>query len=221
MQAEAADLRQKIVDGLERLAVVMRADARRSAAQHGINPAQDAILRLLRARPQGLRVQELARHLNVRQPTVTDSLSALERKGLIERRADPADGRAAIVKPVPEGLPLGHPARTAELTQIAAALAGLSEAEQMGLLKMLIKLIRGLQLLNAIPPQRMCVTCKYFRPNMYPGAEAPHHCAFVNAAFADAALRLDCRDHEDAGAAEAARNWQIFAAPSAPQEARL
>jgi hypothetical protein len=42
----------------------------------------------------------------------------------------------------------------------------------------------------------------------------------VNAAFADAALRLDCRDHEDAGAAEAARNWQIFAAPSAPQEAR-
>jgi DNA-binding MarR family transcriptional regulator len=215
MQAEAADLRQKILGGLERLAVLMRADARRSAAQVGINPAQDAILHLLRARPQGLRVQELARHLNVRQPTITDSLSALERKGLIERRADPADGRAAIVKLGREGLPLGQPARTAALSQTAAALAELSEAEQRSLLKMLIKLIRALQLRNAIPPQRMCVTCRYFGPNMYPGADAPHHCGFVNAAFGAAALRLDCADHEEAGAVEAARNWEIFAATSA------
>jgi hypothetical protein len=80
-------------------------------------------------------------------------------------------------------------------------------------LQILIKLIRGLQLRDAVPPQRMCVTCKYFRPNMYPGAAAPHHCAFVNAAFGAAALRLDCSDHEEAGAAEAARNWEIFAAP--------
>jgi hypothetical protein len=51
---------------------------------------------------------------------------------------------------------------------------------------------------------------------MYPGADAPHHCAFVNAAFGAAALRLDCADHEEAGPEEAARNSQIFAAPSAP-----
>jgi DNA-binding MarR family transcriptional regulator len=218
-QAEAADLRQKILDGLERLASVMRADARRSAAQSGINAAQDAILRLLRARPQGLRVQELARHLNVRQPTVTDSLIALERKGLVERAADPADGRASLVKPAREGLPLGQMAQTGASNQTAAALAQLSEAEQTGLLKMLIKLIRGLQLSNAIPPQRMCVSCKYFRPNVHTDARAPHHCTFVDAAFGDAALRLDCRDHEEADAAEAARNWKIFAAASG-EEAR-
>jgi hypothetical protein len=29
-------------------------------------------------------------------------------------------------------------------------------------------------------------------------AEAPHHCAFVDAAFGDAALRMDCADHQDA-----------------------
>jgi DNA-binding MarR family transcriptional regulator len=197
----------KILDGLERLSLVMRGDARRAAAALGINAAQDAILRLLLARPNGLRVQELANHLNVRQPTITDSLSALERKGLIERLADPDDGRAIIVQAAHNALPR---AKTAMPMHTAAALAELSEAEQTSLLKTLIKLIRSLQLQNAIPPQRLCVTCKYFHPNVHPDARAPHHCAFVDAAFGDGALRLDCSDQEQAEAAEAARNWRIF-----------
>lgn len=214
MQADAPNLREKILDGLERLALVMRAEARRSAAELGLNAAQAAILRLLERRRSGLRVQELARHLNVRQPTVTDSLSALERKGFVRREADSADRRAAIVRPARAEHPTRPMSKTEAASQIAAALAGLSEAEQAGLLQTLIKLIRGLQLRDAIPPQRMCVTCKYFRPNIYPGADAPHHCTFVNAAFGAAGLRLDCSDHEEAGEAEAARIWEIFAASS-------
>ncbi len=204
------------MDGLERIALVMRADARRSAAELGLNAAQAAILRLLERRPSGLRVQELARHLSVRQPTVTDSLFALERKGFVHRQSDSADRRAPIVRPARAEVAPRHIPKTGAASQIAAALDGLSAAEQAGLLQILIKLIRGLQLREAIPPPRMCVTCKYFRPNMYPGAEAPHHCAFVNAAFGAAALRLDCPDHQEAGVAEAARNLEIFAAPLAP-----
>src|SRR2546429_9752681 len=64
----ASDLRQKILDGLERLAFVMRADARRSAAPRGINASQEAILRLLLSRNAGLRVQAIADHLGVSQP---------------------------------------------------------------------------------------------------------------------------------------------------------
>src|SRR5262249_54050062 len=143
--------------GLERLALVMRADARRSASPLGINAAQDAILHLLRARPEGLRVQALAGHLNVRQPTVTDSLLALERKGFIQRLSDPSDGRATIVKLAQGAL---ANAKAAVSLHTAAAVAELSETEQTSLLKTLIKLIRSLQLRNAIPPQRMCVTCK-------------------------------------------------------------
>ena len=62
--------------------MAMRAEVRRSAGSRGLNPAQDAILRMLLARPLGLRVRVLAGHLGVRQPTVTDSVIALERKGL-------------------------------------------------------------------------------------------------------------------------------------------
>lgn len=95
-------------------------------------------------------------------------------------------------------------------SHIAAALADLSEAEQTNLLNTLIKLIRSLQLRKAIPPQRLCVTCKYFRPHVHPRPEAPHHCAFVDAPFGDRGLRLDCTEHEPANSAEEARNWAVF-----------
>ncbi len=203
---ETTALRDRLMDGLDRFASAMRAEVRRSVAPRGLNPAQDAILRMLMARPAGLRVRVLARHLGVRQPTVTGSVIALERKGLVRRQADPADARATIVKVTPEAL--AQPAAVPSLA--AAALADLSEAEQASLLKTLIKLIRSLQLRHAIPPQRLCVSCKYFRPNVHPEAEAPHHCAFVDAPFGDRALRLDCAEHEHAGAHEMARNWDSF-----------
>jgi DNA-binding MarR family transcriptional regulator len=209
-------LRQRLLDGLERIAAAVREDARRGAAPFGLNVAQDAILRILRARPGGLRIRALAGHLGVRQPTITDSVNALERKGLVARHADPSDARATIVKAEPRALPEQARASSA----VAAALEDLSSAECAGLLRTLIKLIRGLQRRNAIPPQRMCVTCKYFRPNVYPDGDAPHHCALVNAPFGDRALRLDCPEHEEAEPAEAAQAWQIFQSRAHLLEAR-
>jgi hypothetical protein len=162
-------------------------------------------------------VRVLAGHLGVRQPTVTGSVIALERKGLVRRQADPADARATIVKVTPEAV--AQPA-AAVPSLAAAALADLSEAEQASLLKTLIKLIRSLQLRHAIPPQRICVTCKYFRPNVHPEAAEPHHCAFVDAPFGNRALRLDCAEHGQAGAPEMARNWNAFMTPRPRQAVR-
>jgi hypothetical protein len=158
-----------------------------------------------------------AGHLGVRKPTVTDSVIALERKGLVRRQADPADARATIVKVTPDAV--AQPA-AAVPSLAAAALADLTEAEQASLLKTLVKLIRSLQLRQAIPPQRMCVTCKYFRPNVHPEAAEPHHCGFADAPFGNRALRLDCAEHEQAGAPEMARNWNVFMTPSLRQEIR-
>jgi DNA-binding MarR family transcriptional regulator len=149
---ETIALHERLIDGLERLASVMRADARLSAAPLGLNPAQDAILRLLLARPAGVRVSALARHLGVRQPTVTDSVIALERKGFVCLQADPGDARAVVVMVIPNTLPQKPPDLR---SHTAAALADLSEAEQASLLKTLMKLIRNLQLRKAIAPQRL------------------------------------------------------------------
>jgi hypothetical protein len=70
-----------------------------------------------------------------------------------------------------------------------------------------VKIIRGLQEAGDIPVQRMCVTCRYFRPNVHDDRDRPHHCAFVDAAFGDPQLRLDCTEQEPASAAESRANW--------------
>jgi hypothetical protein len=136
---------------------------------------------------------------------------------LVRRQPDPAGARCTIVKVAPQALAQPAPAAT---PIAAAALADLSEAERASLLKMLIKLIRSLQLRQAIPPQRMCVSCNYFRPNVHLEAAEPHHCAFVDAPFGNRALRLDCAEHEQAGAPELARNWNAFTTPRPRQEVR-
>jgi hypothetical protein len=47
----------------------------------------------------------------------------------------------------------------------------------------------------------MCVFCTYFRPNVHKSATAPHHCAYIDKAFGDAELRVDCPDYEEKSAA--------------------
>jgi DNA-binding MarR family transcriptional regulator len=195
----------QILFGLGRLATVLRMGQWNAAAKAGLNPAQAEILRWIASRP--MRQAEIAAHLGVSAASVSDSISALVAKGLANRQHDPADRRAQRVVPTRTGLALAanlpggpEPLRT--------VLAGLPEAERAGLLRTLVRLIRGLQEARAIPSQRMCVTCRHFRPHVHDDPSRPHHCQFVNAAFGDASLRLDCGDHEEAPAEDAAARWR-------------
>src|SRR3546814_1012694 len=73
----------------------------------------------------------------------------------------------------------------------------LDDGERAAFLKGLTKMIGALQTRGTIPVQRMCVSCAHFRPNVHSDAATPHHCAFVDAAFGDASLRLDCDDRSE------------------------
>ena len=92
------------------------------------------------------------------------------------------------------------------------ALETLPQEEQTELLRLIVKTIRALQVAGAIAPQRLCVTCKYFRPHAHENPSAPHHCDYVDAAFGVEALRLDCAEHEPAPAAQQESAWRSFAA---------
>lgn len=196
----------RLRDGLERLTGVLRSEQWADAGARDLNPTQ---VKLLKGLVQGpARVKVLARQLGVSQPTVTASLGALERKGLVSRSADPTDARATLVALTEAGRAALPPVTTGGA--IAAALATLSADERADMLFSTIKLIRALQLADAIAPQRMCVTCRYFRPHAHEGADAPHHCTFVNAAFGKGQLRLDCGEHEAADPADQAVTWAAF-----------
>lgn len=196
-----SDQTDQIAFGLGRISALWRADRWRAGAEFGLTPSQAEILSRIAVRPE--RASDLAAQLAVTPASLSDSVSSLVAKGLVTRAPDPADGRAHLVTPTTAGK-----AATQRLPAAPEALARVitawPEQDRAALLGMLVRVIRDLQQARAIPVQRMCLTCRYFRPDVHDDAARPHHCAFVNAAFGDAELRLDCGDHEPAPAEHAA-----------------
>ena len=199
----------RIVEGLERIATALKSDDWSRAQALGVNPTQLSILRALTGRDAGLSVKDLSSLLGVSQPTATDSILALERKTLVEKRPDPADGRAVCVVVTDAGKAV---IRAGDETagSVRQAAAALDDADQEQLLVQLVSVIRQLQEQGSIPVQRMCVGCRHFRPYAHEDAARPHHCDFVDAAFGQQDLRIDCRDHETAGPSVRAATWARF-----------
>ena len=218
-KAETPDsVTARLREGFERIALVLRSDLWMASGKAGLNPTQAQALALLAERAGGLRAKEIAAHLAVSPPTIADTLAALERKGLVARAPDPADARAMRVMLTDEGQKVGR-ALAQSKSQVTTALAMLSPDQQADLLLSQIRIIRSLQLAGAIPEQRICVSCRHFRPNAYPGAAQPHHCAFVNAAIGDRDLRLDCGEHEAADPSIQSANWMAFDTARPPFQA--
>lgn len=205
-----SDTTNEIGFALSRLAILQRAAVWREAAALGLTATQAAILQEL-ARHGPARVGALAAALGVTQPTLSDALTALVAKGLATRRSDMTDARVRRVCLTPTGeAKAGGLAETP--AALAAALDRLPDGERGAMLRALIWVIRSLQKAGAIPVQRMCVSCRHFRPHVHDTAAAPHHCGFVDAAFGDATLRIDCGDHVEAPEEEARTTWARFAA---------
>ena len=198
----------QIALALARIGTVMKSLAWDMAEPLGINPTQSQILAHLAARGPS-RVSDLAAWLGVSQPTLSDAAAALLRKGMLERRPDPRDGRAVRLDLTERGIAVAEMVGSPSPVMLSA-LEQLSPHDRDGMQRGLLGLIRALQIAQAIPVQRMCVTCAHFRPHAHDDAARPHHCAFVDAAFGDAALRIDCGDHEDAAEEDLAPLWARF-----------
>lgn len=198
----------QIALALARIATVMKSLSWDTAEPLGINPTQAQILAHLAARGPS-RVSDLAAGLGVSQPTLSDAAAALFRKGMLERRPDPQDGRAVQLHLTGSGHAMAEMAGSPSPVMLSA-LEQLSPHDRDAMQRGLVSLIRALQMARAIPVQRMCVTCAHFRPHAHDDAARPHHCAFVDAAFGDAALRIDCGDHEDAAEEDLAPLWARF-----------
>ena len=199
----------RIHEGLERIATALRADDWVGARAAGVNPTQFAIMASLEGRADGLSVRDIALQLGVSQPSATDSIAALERKGYLYKAPAPGDRRSSRVILTEHGqtsLAAAHATRS-----VAEAAAGaLDPSQQEDLLVSLVTMIRHLQETGIIPIQRMCFSCRFFRPYAHQDAAQPHHCTFVDAAFGQQDLRVDCREHETADPSARAATWAEF-----------
>ncbi|HET7094903.1 MAG TPA: MarR family winged helix-turn-helix transcriptional regulator [Thermomicrobiales bacterium] len=199
----------RIVNGLAKIGLATRHRAWSEAEASGLTPTQGQILALLRASPTGLRLSELAARLAVTPPTASVAVRTLTAKGLVRKERAPADARGVVLTLTALGVRQAE--RAAGWSDfLLTAIGALTPPEREVFLRALVKMIRVLQERREIPVARMCVSCRFFRPYRHDDADRPHHCAFVDAAFGDRSLRLDCAEFEPAAPEFAAQNWETF-----------
>ncbi len=117
-----------VADGLHRAAIHLLRQVRREDPVSGLSPARiSALSVLVFGGPRSL--SELAAAEQVRPPTMSRLVQALEAQGLVERRADPEDGRAIRLLATEAGRDLLAQARRRRIERLAAALNNLALPE--------------------------------------------------------------------------------------------
>lgn len=111
-----------------RLAITRTARRLRQEADAGLSPSLTAALATLE-RHGPLTPSKLADIERIQRPTVTRLLATLEKDGLVERVADPDDGRVSIVSVTREGRALVKKLRSRKNAYLSKRLRNLDDHE--------------------------------------------------------------------------------------------
>ncbi len=190
------ELATKVVAALDRLARAQRQQRQTAASRLGITPLQGELLKTLgEGPPPAAVVGMLARELGVSQPTVTDSLAALERKGLVLRSRSGPDQRRTRLELTDPGRAMVLALAQAE-EEVIQAVSSLAQEQQETAYAQLLTFIERFVHAGLIDVARTCLTCKYLSS----APDGGRRCLLLDMALPDAALRVNCPEHEPAAA---------------------
>lgn len=193
LPADHEDVPAKIAAALARLGQAFRVLTQQKAQHNGLSPiGVQLVLRLADPRDLG-RPGALAREFDVSPASLSDSLSALERKGLVDRRRRDDDRRGFSLHLTAAGRRLAARLRTLP-APVESAVAALPAEQQLELMLSLYELIADLQRKGVITVARMCISCRHFRPEAH-GPRA-HHCELLDLPLPVPSLRIDCPEHK-------------------------
>jgi DNA-binding MarR family transcriptional regulator len=116
-----------------------KAEVRAATATIAATPAHLRALRTL-ARHGTMRLSELSDRLQIAPRTATEVVDALQARGLVRRRADPADRRAILVEVTERGAGVLAEIRASRGTEAGRVFGRLSPAERTELAGILSKL---------------------------------------------------------------------------------
>ncbi len=196
--SQHGDVDKKLVAALERLSQAFRVLLQEEAQGRGLSPIQARFLvHLLHHGDELGRVGRLAEEFGLSRATVSDAVRTLEAKGLVRRESWPRDGRVATLRLTPAGEE-GAARLSGWADVVEEQLGSFAPEEKEAAMRFLMRLISALQGAGVITVARMCVACRFFRPDAHPGSASPHHCALLDLQLSGADLRTDCPEHEPA-----------------------
>ncbi|MGE5155560.1 MAG: MarR family winged helix-turn-helix transcriptional regulator [Bdellovibrio bacteriovorus] len=176
-------------DYLERLCNLARSEARALVADPGLQPVQlEALRYLARCNRYSNTPLAVAEYLGSTKGTISQTLMALESKGLVTKEADARDRRVIHLEPTPRGLAvLAGAVPGPMLRRAAEALAG---PPLETLVAGLRGLLRGIQTAHGLRSFGACASCR-FNGRTSEG----YQCGLTGEALAESDLRKICREH--------------------------
>ncbi|MER6675983.1 MarR family transcriptional regulator [Streptomyces sp. NPDC000983] len=132
------ELTMEVVDLIGSVVARYHEEYETAAGEHALTGAQARLLGLLSLEP--LPMRRLAQRLKCEPSNVTGIVDRLESRGLVERRADPADRRVKVAAATAEGRRVARSLRES-LRFAREPLAGLSEGERVALRDLLLRML--------------------------------------------------------------------------------
>ncbi|MGF1467559.1 MAG: MarR family winged helix-turn-helix transcriptional regulator [Sandaracinaceae bacterium] len=170
---------------LERLSAVFRASLRETATRHGLKLVQlEALVYLATANRYSDTPAALTEYLGVTKGTVSQTLTALARRGLLTKAPDREDARVRHCHLTAEGRRIARAAYPADVLVGLGANEGAEDA--------LEALLRRLQRANGLRTFGVCHTCRFFQPRGAGG-----RCGLTGEALSRLEVTKICREHQD------------------------
>jgi DNA-binding MarR family transcriptional regulator len=180
------------VQSLERLTRLIRAD------EHvgDLNPAQWGALRYLsRCNRFSNAPAALTRYLGATKGTVSQTLIALQRKGLIEKSARPGEARSVVLSITEEG----ERRLQADPWRILDELLGDGTKSRNKLSATSAKLLDKLLKARGLPTFGACASCRYFREGAAPSdVKGKHWCLNFEEPITKTEAEKICASHDPA-----------------------
>jgi DNA-binding MarR family transcriptional regulator len=130
---------ETLSDAFWSVARQLREASHESLAPWDITPGQLRALRVL-SHHGPLRLSDLSDHLRIAARSTTEVVDALESRGLVERRPDPADRRATLAELTKHGESVLGAIRAARGTEAERVFGNLSQTDRNHLARILRKL---------------------------------------------------------------------------------
>ncbi|MBO9563474.1 MAG: MarR family transcriptional regulator [Niastella sp.] len=183
------NINSKVIASFAKLSEVFWVLLQTQAQRHGLSGTQLQLLLFIKFHPapHQRKAAFMAREFHVTKATISDSIKALEQKGLIQRSNDVNDSRSFILSLTPKGVELAAAAENFT-SPLDAGVDELPALQKELLLTSVFDLIYRLNQATIISTQRMCYNCRYYGGNR----KDHHYCNLLNQPLAVADLRLEC-----------------------------
>jgi DNA-binding MarR family transcriptional regulator len=183
----------RIIAALERISQAFRVLLWNESKEFALSPIQvQVLIFLLHHSEEKRKVSYLADEFNMTKATISDTIKALDQKGLINKTTERQDSRSYVIHLTKKGIDIAE--RTSVFTrELQIPIDKLHPDDKENLLLSLMGVIHHLNRTGVITIQRMCTTCVHYKPA---DGRQPHFCKLLNKKIENSELRIDCPEHQ-------------------------